>query len=143
MEPWRVVARSFPPGPRIPDSARDALPQPRSRCIRSRAGPGSPALASHAPDAAAGRIRCTQSPYEPACAAPTTSVSSPLRPLRAGIPDTPATPESPSILSASPAECSQKCHLTESLVFECFYQFPRRALFLIYQVIVPNDPSTT
>jgi hypothetical protein len=54
-------------------------------------------------------------------------VSSPLRPVRADTPGTPATPESLSILYASTAECTQKRHLTESSIFEDFHEFLRRA----------------
>jgi len=68
---------------RIPDIASDAPPQPRSHDIRSMADPGSPAPAHRAPGAGGDRIRCTQTPCEQACAAPTVSVSSPLRPVRA------------------------------------------------------------
>jgi hypothetical protein len=52
-------------------------------------------------------------PCERACAAPTISESSPLRVVRADIPSIPAMPESPSILCASTAECSQKRPPTE------------------------------
>ncbi|HUE00493.1 MAG TPA: hypothetical protein VMR62_13050, partial [Bryobacteraceae bacterium] len=48
---------------------------------------------------------------------------------RADTPGTPATPESPSIPCASTAECTQKRHLTESPIFECSYEFLRRAVF--------------
>jgi pyocin large subunit-like protein len=54
-------------------------------------------------------------------------MSSPLRPVRADTPGNPATPESPSILCASTAECTEKRHLTESSIFECFPEFLRRA----------------
>lgn len=127
MAPWRAIARSFPPGPRIRGIATDAPPRPRSHDIRSKAGPGSPAPPHHAPGAGGDRIRCTQNPCEQASAAPTVSVSSPLRPVRADTPGTPATPESPSIPCASTAECTQKRHLTESSIFECFHEFLRRA----------------
>src|SRR6266849_1900869 len=93
------------------------------------AGPESPAPADRAPGASGARIRCTQTPCAPACAAPTVSRSSSLRPVRADTPGTPATPESPSIPYVSTAECSQKLHLTESSVFECFHEFLRRAVF--------------
>ena len=93
------------------------------------AGPESPAPVDRAPGAGAARIRCTQTPCAQACAAPTVSRSSPLRPVRADTPGTPATPESPSIPYVSTAECSQKRHLTESPTFECFHEFLRRAPF--------------
>src|ERR1039458_5544426 len=128
MAPWTVVARSFRPAPRIPGIASDAPPPPRSRDTHSREDLGSPAPAHRAPGASGDHIRGTQTPCEQACAAPTASASSPLRPVRADTPGTPATTESQSILCASTAECTQKSHLTESSTFEGFPEFLRRAL---------------
>src|ERR1017187_10115424 len=127
MAPWTVVARSFRPAPRIPGIASDARPPPRSRDTHSREDLGSPAPAHRAPGAGGDHIRGTQTPCEQACAAPTVSASSPLRPVRADTPGTPATTESQSILCASTAECTQKSHLTESSIFEGFPEFLRRA----------------
>src|ERR1017187_5060577 len=127
MAPWTVVARSFRPAPRIPGIASDAPPPPRSRDTHSREDLGSPAPAHRAPGAGGDHIRGTQTPCEQACAAPTVSASSPLRPVRADTPGTPATTESQSILCASTAECTQKSHLTESSTFEGFPEFLRRA----------------
>src|ERR1035441_6174747 len=127
MAPWTVVARSFRPAPRIPGIASDAPPPPRSRDTHSREDLGSPAPAHRAPGAGGDHIRGTQTPCEQACAAPTVSASSPLRPVRADTPGTPATTESQSILCASTAECTQKSHLTESSIFEGFPEFLRRA----------------
>src|SRR5258708_7371632 len=90
---------------------------------------GSPAPAHRAPGVGGDRIRGTQTPCEQACAAPTVSESSPLRPVRADTPCTQATLESPSILCASTAECTQKRHLTESSIFDCFPEYLRRAEF--------------
>src|ERR1035437_7213947 len=129
MAPWTVVARSFRPAPRIPGIASDAPPPPRSRDTHSREDLGSPAPAHRAPGAGGDHIRGTQTPCEQACAAPTVSASSPLRPVCADTPGTPATTESQSILCASTAECTQKSHLTESSIFEGFPEFLRRALF--------------
>ena len=122
-----AVARSFPPGPRIPGIASDAPPQRRSRDIRSMASRGSPVPGHRAPGAGGGHIRGTQNPCEQPSVAPTASASSPLRSVRAGTPGNPATPESPSILCASNPECTEKRHLTESSIFECFPEFLRRA----------------
>src|ERR1039457_3331156 len=133
MAPWKVVARSFRPAPRIPGIASDAPPPPRSRDTHSREDLGSPAPAHRAPGAGGDHIRGTQTPCEQACAAPTVSASSPLRPVRADTPGTPATTESQSILCASTAECTQKSHLTESSTFEGFPEFLRRALFSSYR----------
>src|ERR1039458_6965506 len=127
MAPWTVVARSFRPAPRIPGIASDAPPPPRSHDTHSREDLGSPAPAHRAPGAGGDHIRGTQTPCEQACAAPTVSASSPLRPVRADTPGTPATTESQSILCASTAECTQKSHLTESSIFEGFPEFLRRA----------------
>src|ERR1017187_6720117 len=129
MAPWTVVARSFRPAPRIPGIASDAPPPPRSRDTHSREDLGSPAPAHRAPGAGGDHIRGTQTPCEQPCAAPTVSASSPLRPVRADTPGTPATTESQSILCASTAECTQKSHLTESSIFEGFPEFLRRAPF--------------
>src|ERR1039457_104714 len=126
MAPWTVVARSFRPAPRIPGIASDAPPPPRSHDTHSREDLGSPAPAHRAPGAGGDHIRGTQTPCEQACAAPTVSASSPLRPVRADTPGTPATTESQSILCASTAECTQKSHLTESSLFEGFPEFLRR-----------------
>src|ERR1017187_5882738 len=135
MAPWTVVARSFRPAPRIPGIASDAPPPPRSRDTHSREDLGSPAPAHRAPGASGDHIRGTQTPCEQACAAPTASASSPLRPVRADTPGTPATTESQSILCASTAECTQKSHLTESSTFEGFPEFLRRA----GNLMVAND----
>src|ERR1039457_5556272 len=105
------------------------------------ADPGSPAPAHRAPGAGGDRIRCTQTPCEQACAAPTVSASSPLRPVRADTPGTPATPESPSILCVSTAECTQKRHLTESSIFEGFPEFLRRAVFSDILAVVSYSPA--
>src|ERR1019366_7300754 len=95
-------------------------------CRRQSGGAAFPLAGDHrARDRHA--LRCTQTPCEQACAAPTVSASSPLRPVRADTPGTPATPESPSILCVSTAECTQKRHLTESSIFEGFPEFLRRA----------------
>src|ERR1700722_7528953 len=120
MEPWTAVARSFPPAPRSPGIASDALPPPPSPGIRSMAGLESPAPAHRALGAGGDRSPHIQTLCERACAAPIASRSCPLRPARADIPDTPATLESPSILCASTAECTEKRHLNESSIFECF-----------------------
>src|ERR1039458_6847974 len=129
MAPWTVVARSFRPAPRIPGIASDAPPPPRSHDTHSREDLGSPAPAHRAPGAGGDHIRGTQTPCEQACAAPTVSASSPLRPVRSATPRTPATRVSQSILCASTAECTQKSHLTESSIFEGFPEFLRRAVF--------------
>src|ERR1700722_9491703 len=91
----------------------------------------SPAPAHRALGAGGDRSRHIQTLCERACAAPTASRSCPLRPVRADIPCTPATPESPSTLCVSSVECTQKRHLTESSIFECFHQFLRRADFCL------------
>src|SRR5271165_5780817 len=115
-----ATARSFPPGLHIPGIASDAPPQPRLHDIRSMEGLESPAPAHREPGASGDRSRYIQTLYEWVCAAPTASVSSPLRPVRADTPGTPATPESLSILCVSTAECTQERHLTESSIFEYF-----------------------
>src|ERR1039457_6920942 len=124
MAPWKVVARSFRPAPRIPGIASDAPPPPRSRDTHSREDLGSPAPAHRAPGAGGDHIRGTQTPCEQACAAPTVSASSPLRPVRADTPGTPATTKSQSILCASTAECTQKSHLIISLNHRYLKVFP-------------------
>ena len=58
---------------------------------------------------------------------PQLQCSSPLRPPRADTLGNLATPESPSIPCESTPECTEKRHLTESSIFECFYEFLRRA----------------
>src|SRR5439155_7474243 len=81
---------------------------PRSHDTRSTAGLEFPAPAHRVLGAGGARIRCIQSPCERVCAGPTVSVSSPPRPLRADTPGTRATPESPSTLCVSTAECTEK-----------------------------------
>src|SRR5690348_8245195 len=113
MVHWTVTAQSFPPAHRIPDTAVGALPQPPLPDKRSMADRGSLVRAHRAPDAAADRIRYTQSPRATVFAAPTISTSFSFRPVHADTPDNQTKPESPSTLYASTAECSRKRDLTE------------------------------